>query len=949
VALVNCRSVCNKGEALNCLVEDHQLDIVLITESWLPEDDALIRKEITPQGFNMIDLPRKGKKGGGVAVMFRDKLRLRQMSSQHFVSIKEAELLFCELSLPGCSTTVLLVVIYRPPGSATTFLETFSELLAQISAERGEVLLAGDFNIHAESVSSDGSARRFLSIISDCGFQYSALGPTHENGHTLDLILTKEDSRLVSSELIVPGISDHSAILVKLRTAADRLVNTSELVLNYHKYSQMDKGALRKSLLESSIVNDSNTETDPSKLTALYENNLKSLVSLHAPLVRKKVPTKPRLPWYSFEVADEKRKLRKLEAQWRESGLQVHRTLYVNQKGRWMEKVKLARKIYYLSLVEELSGDPKKLWKVINGPLINRVQRLPSGGKLEDDSRAEELRNFFSNKVETIVEEINVSISGPKNPHYLDKYSVSSVLSCFQPLSMDELLRIISKSPSTTCHLDPIKSALVKENIEVLAEPLLHIVNCSLKVGMPKSLKEALITPILKNAKLDPTSVNNYRPVSNLTFLSKIIERAALLQLTNHMSLNKILDNRQSAYRQYHSTETALLRVHNDIICAMDSQQVTLVVLLDLSAAFDTIQHETLIRRLEFMGVNDQALHWFCDYLTGRSCVVTVHNSTSTRWNMQHGVPQGSVLGPVLFSAYMTPIGSIAARHNVQCMFYADDTQLYHSFAPDSCKEAVEQMQRCLHEIKEWMSLNQMKLNAEKTDCILVGMRQQLIKCQQRELEFDGATIQMSQHVRNLGAYFDENASMKTHVDTTCKSACFHLRQFGRIRKFLNMDTAKAVAHAFVTSRLDYVNSLLVGVPQSIISRYQKILNTAARIILQKRKHERATPLLYSLHWLPVQQRITFKIALMTYKILANKAPLYLMEIIEKKSSTRALRSSQKNLLEVNASSTSAGGRSFSRAAATVWNDLPEEVKNCPSVDAFKSKLKTYLFSITFT
>lgn len=736
---------------------------------------------------------------------------------------------------------------------------------------------------------------------------------------------------------------------MRLRTATERLVKSSELVLCYHKYSQMDKDAFRESLLESSIVNNSKAETDPSKLMAMYENNLKSLVSLHAPLTKKKVSNKPKLPWYSSEVAAEKRKLRKLEAQWRQSGLHVHRMLYVNQKGRWMEKVKLTRKNYYLNLVEELSDDPKSLWRVINGSLVNKAQRLPSGGQLEDDTRAEELRNFFCNKVETIVREIQVSISGMTNPHYLDKYSVSSVLSCFLPLSMNELFGIICKSRPTTCHLDPIKSALVKENIDVLAKPLLHIVNCSLKVGMPKLLKEARITPILKNAKLDPASVNNYRPVSNLTFLSKIIERAVLLRLTDHLSLNNILDSRQSAYRQYYSTETALLRVHNDIICAMDSHQVTLVVLLDLSAAFDTIQHETLLKRLDLMGVNDQALQWLCDYLNDRSCAVTIHNSTSTRWNMRHGVPQGSVLGPVLFNAYMTPIGSIAARHNVQCMFYADDTQLYLSFSPDSGKEAIEQMQLCLLEIKEWMGRNQMKLNAEKTDCILIGLRQQLVKCQQREIEFDGATIQMSQHVRNLGAYFDENASMKTHVNNTCKSAYFHLRQFGRIRKFLNVETAKAVAHAFVTSRLDYVNSLLFGVPQSIISRYQKILNTAARIVLRKRKHERATPLLCSLHWLPVQQRITFKIALMTYKVLANKAPLYLTEIVEKKCSIRALRSAQRNLLAVNASSTTTGGRSFSRAAANVWNELPEEVKNSPSVDVFKSKLKTYLFTITFT
>ena len=197
---------------------------------------------------------------------------------------------------------------------------------------------------------------------------------------------------------------------------------------------------------------------------------------------------------------------------------------------------------------------------------------------------------------------------------------------------------------------------------------------------VPSSMKSAVIKPLLKKENLDCNILKNYRPVSNLTFLSKVLERVVAKQLKEYMSNNNLQEPFQSAYKQYHSTESALLMVHNDILCAMENQGVTLLVLLDLSSAFDTIDHPVLLSRLQHhLGINGTILAWFESYLSDRTQCVHINGKSSAPQPLQYGVPQGSVLGPLLFSIYILPLGDIIRRHGMKLHIYADDTQVYVS------------------------------------------------------------------------------------------------------------------------------------------------------------------------------------------------------------------------------------------------------------------------------
>ena len=240
---------------------------------------------------------------------------------------------------------------------------------------------------------------------------------------------------------------------------------------------------------------------------------------------------------------------------------------------------------------------------------------------------------------------------------------------------------------------------------------------------VPMPFKSSLIRPHIKKHDLDTNTLKNYRPVSNLPFISKVLEKVVDAQLENHLTQNSLHEEHQSAYRKFHSTETALLKVQNDILNSLDQNDVTILLILDLSAAFDTIDHETLLNRLEHQfGVAGKPLDFVNSYLQDRYQTVTIDGKLSKPVLMEYSVPQGSVLGPKFFTMYTKPVGEICKKHGLSHHFYADDSQLYLSFKPTSKitrEEAIRRVENCLDEIVAWMNRNMLKLNADKTELIL--------------------------------------------------------------------------------------------------------------------------------------------------------------------------------------------------------------------------------------
>ena len=446
---------------------------------------------------------------------------------------------------------------------------------------------------------------------------------------------------------------------------------------------------------------------------------------------------------------------------------------------------------------------------------------------------------------------------------------VSTRFDVFEPASLSDVKKIALASATKSCELDPLPTSLVKHHIDALSPLLARIINASLSSTVfPAPMKHAVVVPALKKGGSDASVLTNYRPISNITFVAKITERFVAQQLQHFMEENRIYGIYQSAYRVHHSAETALVRIHNDIAQSIDSRRSVLLVLLDLSAAFDTINHNTLLRRLSGYGLSGDVLAWLTSYLCNRTCIVRVKSGVSEVETITTGVPQGTVLGPLLFNAYIAPLTTLLQKHNIHHHLYADDTQLYITFPPTDHTQALARMEACVQDAEAWLCDNGLVMNYNKSQAIVIRSSSLRTPTSLTRVNICGQLVDTSPVIRDLGFTIDNNLTMTSQVASVCRSAYYHLSRIAKIRDSVSTTVCKSLIHGLVTSRIDYGNAILFGISDRHLHRLEMVQRSAARIVMQIRRGDRQsmTTILRQLHWLPVRKRIEYKLLVLVHR-----------------------------------------------------------------------------------
>lgn len=938
-ALLNARSCVNKYDEIQEFVKDKTLDLLCLTETWLSSDsdhDFELRS-LTPPGYELINCPRMNKRGGGLAILHRDSMTVSVLESTPYSSF---EVLRVSIK---CRTNeqFTVSVIYRPPSTPrSVFIDDFTNFLSRALETSQRFVCVGDFNIHVDNPNDDYT-KSFNVLLQELDLVQNVGQSTHLRGHILDLVLTRRSESWLSNITLSSQVnSDHHAVLFDLAVSSARASTTK--TIQYRSFAKVDKQQMIIEMREG--LQGTSPATDVNTLVARYKCVTSEVVDKYAPLKTKRIVQHDHCPYYNDEVRVNKQLRRRLERIWRRLGTEQALQSYRQQCLITTKSLRHAKSVYYRDKLELCKDNPKDMHCVLACLTRSAKQsgKLPTS--VSDQALADEFMNFFADKVTNIR---NSFTEEPPHPSKSPPTSVGVIkkLEVFLPVTGDDIAAVVRTLKPKQCQLDPLPTWLLKAGIHELKDFMVDVVNASFRQGVfPDDIKSAIVTAGLKKFGHDHGNFKNFRPISNIEVLSKILEKCAAKQYTAHLTVNELNEIYQSAYKEGHSVETAILRIHNDITMALDRNEATLLILIDISAAFDTIDREVLLARMQsHLGVEGLALSWFRSYLTNRTQTVKIGAATSERSTLHFGVPQGSVLGPILFTSYMYPLGNLLRKFNISFHSYADDTQLYVSFRIGDDSN-LARLQQAMVAVDSWMRSNFLKLNSDKTESIIFS------RCKVNfSFNLLGQELTPKTDVKSLGVILDQQLSLEKHITNACRTMYYQLRMISKIRDCITKEACRTLVHSLVTSRLDFQNALYAGLPERSIRRLQRVQNYAARLVCCAGRRDHITPLLKQLHWLPVRQRISFKILVYVYQCVNRMAPVYLQDLIQDYVPSRSLRSGSQLLLRVTRIRYKSSDRAFKVAGPALWNSLPLAIRQSPSLQSFKRSLKTFLFESTYT
>ena len=428
------------------------------------------------------------------------------------------------------------------------------------------------------------------------------------------------------------------------------------------------------------------------------------------------------------------------------------------------------------------------MFNIANALLAKKnISPLPECSSITE--LANDFNKCFVDKITTIRNNIINTQFNSITPTPIEPVNAANIseMSSFQSILERDVERRIRKLPSKSCEVDPMLTTLLKSMVDVVIPVITYIINMSLLSGeFCQNLKLAHLKPLIKKTGLD-LILKSFHPVSNLSYVSKLVERIAADQLAYHVAKNGLSEKFQSAYRALHSTETALTHVSNDILLNMDNWKSTCLVLLDLSAAFNTLDHETLLNHLQNRSrITGLVLKWIKSYLSDRFQAVVLKNeegvtAMSNVVKLSMGVPQGSVLGPLLFTLFTTPLGDICRWYDQDFHLCADDTQLYSSFiasSEESRESCMFKTNSCVAEISQWKSMNLLKLNEDKSEIMFIATHQQLVKFLPQigsSIRLNGTEIRHSSSVQNLGYLMDSEFRNDAHINKISSTSFLYL------------------------------------------------------------------------------------------------------------------------------------------------------------------------------
>ena len=946
---INCRSLLNKREELEDIIEQLKPNILCLTETWF--DGSVSPKEFVPDGYKIIRHDRTelfktkyGKNnGGGVAILYKEHIKIQKIS---VITDDIEEILWIRVKT---KFNFLLGVLYRPVYTDMMKIykeESFLESNLRTACETAKnIILLGDFNINYLD-KNDHLTEKLEDICTTNSLSQQILKPTRMNVHTgsktlIDHIWTNQECVPVKSAGTCLGLSDHLATYIKINTRME----SEEKTITYRDYKEYNAetfcNTLKNYIESSDIYNIINIDKNVNQAMETLSNIITRTLDQFAPIKERKIKRgfNP-IPWYNSDLKDLIAQKNGLLKDFYQYGLDILKKPIKKINNKIVHLKRKLKSKYLTSKLASAQNNPKEYWKIINSIIGTSKENDTVEPDMMTQSKADEFNHFFANIGEGILKELNLHIP-PTELKGMEGFSFSHETE----EAVSKLIDNIKSNVATG--QDGISSQIIKESKHVIAPIMTKIINLGYDTNcFPNSMKEAVIKPLHK--KEDTNIISNYRPISILPCLSKIFEKSAANQLTKYLENQNLISACQHAYRKQHGTTTCLFQIINYVQKLLDDKKLVAIVSLDLSKAFDAINHEMLLAKLIKLGLSESALLWIKSYLSGRKQRTRFSNYTSKEENVKAGVPQGSILGPLLFICFSNDLYA-AFENKCKAYSYADDSQLIlYSKSQTELKHKIEDIIKVSH---SWYSSNCMKANQGKTEILIINTRNIRTEHFKIKVKENGKVknITPSKTIKILGIMIDENLHWKKQVLYVKKHATNTIRKLHRINHLLPIEVRIQLYLSLVVPHFDYCDIIWGGCTSESASKLQVTQNFAIRSITGAKKQESASESFRKLKFLKLNQRRKIHEVVFSHKSLIQNHPNEICQMYIKQCPTSNTRSSTSAVLNYPQHKTSKYETSPFYRTISSWNSIPAHICTNTTTKAFKNQFQKHIIATTYS
>lgn len=920
-----------------------KLHVIAVTESWLKP--SLHSNLVNLPGYNIIRHDRHNNKGGGIAIYVRDDITYKILSmseqnkekkSQNKATKLNPEYLIIELTI--CKQKLLFAAVYRPPDADK--IDNFCNVISDFIPKYKHVIITGDFN--TDLLKENAYKRKFKNTIESLNLNILPSKPTHLHSQfcapsLLDLfITTNKDNILKNGQVEAPGLSHHDIIYLAYSMKQPKF--TPKFV-TYRDFKNIDTIKFRedaKKIPWDTIKYFDEVDT----MVEIFNDYITQLINHHAPEKTVRVTHKP-APWRTKEIIESESLRDALFTKYKKSRLEADFVAYKKIRNKTNQMSRNSKLKYSMKKLNPALPS-RTLWDNAKGLGIGKQK---TDGKIPHNITLNALNTHFTTLPKEFDDSLKTETLNEIKNTINNNCNINTTKFTIEPVKLSDVKKIMKSIKTKAQGVDKINIQHLMLILDIILPALTCIINKSIQTNkFPTLYKHALVRPLPKCS--NPENVKDFRPISILPVLSKVFEKVVYNQTVQFIDSDKY----QSGFKAKHGTNTALLKITEDIRKASDNNNVTILALLDFSKAFDSINHDILIAKLKSLNFSPSATAWFQSYLSDRKQCVVNEGVSSSLIAVNNGVPQGSVLGPLLFSIYLIDAPKVLQY----CMYhlYADDFQIYIHSTIKNLKSSINKLNIDLDSIHNWSIRNSLILNPIKTQALIIGhSRLPMSKIQQEcpQIVINDVTVPFVKNAKNLGILLDNKLSWEEQAKVICKKVYGGLHVLYKLKKFIPDKLKPMLINSLIMPHFDYCDIIYTDLNLDVSSRLQRAQNSCVRFIEGLKKYDHVSAQFRKHKILNLSNRRTLHSLSLIYKTINtnNVMPEYIASLITKLSDThsRTNRSKNTSFLSIPRHRTARYDRSFSVKYSRLWNDLPVTVREATSIIKFKQKLTSLLLA----